>query len=59
VGGGRTAANCLQRFSRRGAGTVLKKGRWDKEEDQALLQVCRCRHEFTGVRRSDARARLS
>lgn len=39
VGSGRSAANCLQRWSRRGAGTVLKKGRWDKEEDQALLQV--------------------
>jgi hypothetical protein len=39
VGGGRSAANCLQRWSRRGLGTALKKGKWDEAEDQALLQV--------------------
>lgn len=46
VGGGRSAANCLQRWSRRGLGTALKKGKWDEAEDQALLQVrqtLRCR----------------
>ena len=39
VGGGRSAANCLQRWSRRGLGTALKKGKWEAAEDQALLQV--------------------
>lgn len=39
VGVGRSAANCLQRWSRRGLGTALKKGKWDQVEDQALLQV--------------------
>ena len=43
VGGGRSAANCLQRWSRRGLGTALKKGKWDEAEDQALLQVLQTR----------------
>jgi hypothetical protein len=50
VGGGRSAANCLQRWSRRGLGTALKKGKWDEAEDQALLQVLQTRG-FTEMNR--------
>ena len=39
VGGGRTPQEALQRWTRRGVGTAIKKGRWDKDEDQALIQV--------------------
>lgn len=40
VGGGRTAKQAHQRWTRRGVGMVHRKtGRWDANEDRALVQV--------------------
>lgn len=40
IGGGRTAKQAHQRWTRRGVGMVHRKtGRWDSDEDRALVQV--------------------